>query len=135
MIDAGKGEGLGAAGGRGDHPEVAATPADVGTAPRRPGAFNAVALPGHGTGGLADRLGQRDQVVAARGRRLVFTLVPHELPASRRCEPASMPFAQVIGVWLGVGGEGSDHRSRIGVDVGQRGHGSLGATVAGAAPW
>jgi len=112
-----------------------AAPTHVGATPRRSGALDAVTLPGHGTGGLADRLGQRDQVVGARGRRFVITLVPHELPASRRGEPASVPFAQVIGVWLGVGGEGSDHRSRIGVDVGQRGHGSLGATVAGAAPW
>src|SRR5215510_8240624 len=35
-------------------------------------AFGRLGVAGDGTGGLSDRLGQRDQVVAARWRRLVL---------------------------------------------------------------
>jgi hypothetical protein len=99
---------------------------------------------GHATGrllaprrwpsGLADGLGQRDEVVGGGRWGLELALVPDEIPAAGRGEPAGMTLAQIVGMGFGKGGEGTHHRRGVHIDIGQRGYRSLGATVAGAAP-
>jgi hypothetical protein len=60
-------------------------------------------------GGLADRLGQRDQIVRGRRRWGELTVVANQLPAAGGGEAASVRFAQVVRVRLGEGREGADH--------------------------
>ena len=73
-------------------------------------------------GCLADRVGQREQVVGGRSVLVVRGQSQH-LPAPRRREPLTVHVAQVVGVRLGVGRERTDHRGHVGVDVGEGGRG------------
>ncbi len=101
-------------------------------APRHPYRWLVTTRCGHDR--LAYRLGQRDQIVLAGRRRIKLALGSDKLPAARSSQAPSVPFAQVVGVGLGEGGEGADDRGRVGVDIGQRGDGQLRTTVSRAPP-
>ena len=79
-----------------------------------------------GAGRLPHRLGQGDQVVGARRRRLELALVPDQVPAARGGQAAGVRLAQVVGVRLGERGQGADHGGRVGIDIGQCGDGRFG---------
>src|SRR6266542_2081725 len=85
--------------------------------------------------GLADRLGQRHQIVAAGWRWLEVAVIADQIPASWRGQPPGMLLAQVVGVRLGEGGQRTHDSGRVGIEEGQRRDGRPGAAVAGAAPW
>lgn len=86
-------------------------------------------------GGLADRVGECHQVVAARPGRVEFPVVAHEVPSTGGRQPTRVKLAQIVRMGLGERGERPDDSGGIGVDVGQRRDRGSGATVAGAAPW
>lgn len=54
----------------------------------------------------------------------------HDTPALRGRKAFSMPGAQVVGMRLGVGGQGAQDCDRIGIDVRQRGHRGVRAACA-----
>jgi hypothetical protein len=85
--------------------------------------------------GLADRFGERDEIVGARWRGSELSLVSDHCPAARGGQATSVLLAQVVRVGLGERGQRTDHRGRIGVDIGQRCDGLPGAAIAGATPW
>ena len=58
-----------------------------------------------------DRLGQRNEIIAARQRRPELAVVPHEFPATRGCQADRMVLAQIVGVWLRESGQWPDDRS------------------------
>jgi hypothetical protein len=87
------------------------------------------------TGGFADGLGESDQVVGGGGWGCEVAVVADELPASGGGEAACVRLAQVVGVRLGEGGEGTHYGRGIAVDVGQRGDRLSGTAVPGATPW
>jgi len=111
-----------------------AAPSEVGAAPLRRTVARVLVLTRRRSCGLPDRLGERDEVVAARRRRLKLAFVPDQVPAARRGKSTGVALAQVVRVGFGEGGEGADHRGGVRVDVGQRGYGRLRATVAGTTP-
>ncbi len=78
---------------------------------------------GRHAGRLADRVGQRLEVVAGRQQRLGVRGEPQDLPAAGGGEPAAVLLAEVVAVRLGVRRQRAEDRRRVGVDVGQRGHG------------
>jgi hypothetical protein len=129
-LGSGRGPGLhwpaGPSARRGEDAEM--TPAPDLTAVRR--SFVARS----GAGRLAHGVGERLQVVAARGRRGVVTLVPDQLPALGRGEPHRVHLAEIIGVRLRRDRKWTDDRRGIGVDVREGGHRRLRTAVPGAAP-
>ena len=72
------------------------------------------------TGGLAHGVGQGLEVVAAGPQRIRVGLQPDDLPATRDGHPLAVDLAEVVAVGLGVGGQGTQDRGRIRVDVRQR---------------
>lgn len=79
-------------------------------------------------GRLAHGVGERLQVVTtgAGGSRGVGE--PDDLPAARRGEALGVLGAQVVAVGFGVGGERTEDRGRVGVDVRQRRDGGTAAS-------
>jgi hypothetical protein len=120
---------VGASAGGWDHPEVPAAAhmvAEVTTRivpvrrwPRR----------------LTDRLGERDQVIGGGRRGFELSVMTDQVPAARRRQASCVLLAQVVRVGLSERGQRTDHRRRIGVDIGQRRDGLPGAAIAGASPW
>ena len=97
--------------------------------PRRPvAALRAARL---GTGGLADRIGERLEVVGVRDRRRELADVAQDLPAARDGQPHRVLLAQVVGVRLGVAGQRADDRGQVGIGVGQGRDGGPGARRSG----
>jgi len=88
-----------------------------------------------GAGGLADGVGQGDQVVGRGGWGREVAVVADQVPASGGGEAAGVWFAEVVGVGFGERREGADDGGRVVVDVGQSGDGLSGTAVPGAAPW
>ena len=88
-----------------------------------------------GSSRLAHSIGEGDQVIRGGRGRCEIAVVPHELPASRGGEAASVRLAQVVGVRLRERREGSDDGRGVAVDVGQSGNRLSGTAVPGAAPW
>ena len=82
---------------------------------------------GAGPGGLADRVGERLEVVAVRTERVGVGASRSDLPAARGGQPLRVGHAQVVAVRLGVGRERAEDRRRVGVDVGERGDGRAAA--------
>jgi hypothetical protein len=113
---------------RRDHPQVTAATLLVRM-------VAGVLLVRRGSGGLTDRLGERDQIVVGRRRGTVFAFVPDQVPAPRRGQAPGVRFAQVIGVWLGECRERTDNCGRFGINVRQRRNGLSGASVARASTW
>src|SRR5262252_1909346 len=60
---------------------------------------------GDRAGRLAYRLGQRHEVVNAVRRRVELAVVPDEIPAPGRGQPAGVRLTQVVRVGLGERGE------------------------------
>jgi hypothetical protein len=89
----------------------------------------------NGTGGLAYRFRERDQVVRTRRRGLELPLVPNHLPTAWRGQVAGVRLAQVVRVRFGESRERTYHGRRLVIDIGQRGDGLSGAAVTGATPW
>src|SRR4051812_6161742 len=81
-------------GARRDHPQMPA-PTD------RVGLVVVIVPLGDGTGGFADRLGERDEIVVGRWGRTELAVVPHQVPATRSGQAPGMRLAEVVGVWLG----------------------------------
>ena len=69
---------------------------------------------------LADRVGQRFQVVGHRGLVRLADREPYHLPAERSRHPVRVPGAQVIAVRLDEGRQRSEDGRRVAVDVGKR---------------
>ena len=91
---------------------------------------------GRGPSGLADRVGECLEVVAAGLHRAGVDVEPDDLPAAGGGEPTGVLLAQVVGVRLGIRRERPDDGGRVGVDVGERRH--RGAAAGGpraAAQW
>jgi hypothetical protein len=57
---------------------------------------------------------------------------PHNLPAERRGQPFGVQCAQIVAVWLDVGGQRPEHRGRVAVHVRECADGRLLAGGAGA---
>ena len=74
-------------------------------------------------GRLADRVGQRLEVVAGGQQRPRVRGEPQDLPAAGGGEPAAVLLAEVVAVRLGVRRQRAEHRRRVGVHIGERGHG------------
>ena len=91
--------------------------------------------PRGGSRRLADRLGQRDQIVNAVRGRVKLTVVPDQIPASGRGQAACVLLAKIIGVRLGEGGERSDDGGRFRIHIRQRRDRQSGAAVARTTPW
>ena len=70
--------------------------------------------------GLADRVGQRLEVVGTRGRCLRLTLDEDDSPAARHGEPVGMSGTQVVRVRLGIRRQGSENGGGLRVCVRQR---------------
>src|SRR6478736_1047799 len=109
------------------HPQVAASP-DLDGALRVGGAGGGR---GAGLAGLTHRVGEGEQVVRRRARVDELPGQTHDLPAPRRGQPLGVLGAQVVGVWLGVGGQRTQDRGLVGIDVGQGRDGSPGTGGAG----
>jgi hypothetical protein len=77
--------------------------------------------------GLADRVGQGLEVVGVRLQRVGVGRQPYDLPAARRRQPFAVRLAEVVAVRFGIHRERTQHCGRLGVDVGERGHGCLAA--------
>jgi hypothetical protein len=75
---------------------------------------------GGGARGLPHRLGERYQIVLRGRRRLELPVVAHQIPAAWGGQTPGVLLAQVVRMRLGERGERSDHRGRLGIDVGQR---------------
>src|SRR5918996_1649848 len=75
---------------------------------------------GLGAGGLAHRVGEREQVVTARPDARRIRSEPDDLPAPWRHESLGMLRTQVVAVWFGVGGQWPEDRGRVCVHVGER---------------
>lgn len=88
-----------------------------------------------GAGGLADGVGQGDQVVGRGGWGCEVAVMADQVPASGGGEAAGVWFAEVVGVWFGERREGAHDGRRIVVNVGQSGDRLSGTAVPGAAPW
>ncbi len=71
-------------------------------------------------GGLADRVGQREQVVVGRPLGLRVGRQPEHLPAAGGGESLGVGLAQVVGVRLGVRRERAQDGRLVGVHVRQR---------------
>src|SRR5918996_1449529 len=71
-------------------------------------------------GGLAYRVGEREQVVTARPDARRIRSEPDDLPAPWRHESLGVLRAQVVTVRFGVGGQRPEDRRRVGVHVGER---------------
>jgi hypothetical protein len=86
--------------------------------------------------GLADRLGESLEVVAAAAPRGVggVRLVADHLPAPGSRQPRGVLVAQVVAVRLGVDGQRSDDGGAVRVDVGERRDSRVGARGARTAP-
>jgi len=91
--------------------------------------------PRSGSRRLADRLGQRDQVVNAVRGRVELTVVPDQIPAPRGGQAARVLLAEVIRVRLGEGGQGPDDGGRFRIHIRQRRDRQSGAAVARTTPW
>ncbi len=78
-------------------------------------------------GRLTDGVGQREQVIRARLRRLRGHRQAQDFPAPRHSQGAGMLFAEVIAMRLGVSGQWPEDRSGISVDVRQSCHRGLAA--------
>src|SRR3954453_21006395 len=88
---------------------------------------------GLGAGRLADRVGQRQQVVTGRAGVVEVDLVPHDLPAAGDGQPLGVELAQVVTVRLREGRQRADDGRGLGVHVGQGRRCRLRAAAAGAA--
>jgi hypothetical protein len=86
-------------------------------------------------GRLADRLGERHEIVGGRWGWLELAVMPDQVPAARRGQAARVLLAQVVGVRFGEGSERTDDGGRVRIDIGQRGNGRPWAAVAGTTPW
>src|SRR6478735_3459010 len=75
---------------------------------------------GHRAGGLADRVGQSQQIIGRGAPVHRVASEPEDLPAARRREAFAVRLAQVVGVRLGIGGQRAEDRRLVRVDVGQR---------------
>lgn len=78
------------------------------------------------TGRLAHGVRQSFKIIGRRPRGF-GDLQPHDVPAKRGGEASGVPGAQVVAMRLGVGGQRAEHGSRLGVDIGEGGHGGLAA--------
>ena len=74
-----------------------------------------------GAPGFSDRLGEGSEVVVIRLGGSESTHVSDDLPVPGHGQAHSVALAQVVGVRFVIGGQGTDDRSRVGVDVGQGG--------------
>lgn len=76
-----------------------------------------------GPGRLANGVGEGLEVVGRGTQRLRVRGEPDDLPAAWHRQALGVLGAQVVTVRLGVGSQWSEHRGRLGVDVGEGGHG------------
>ncbi len=81
----------------------------------------------HWPASFTDSICQRLKVIGRGSRRILVDVQPDNLPAKRRGQPSRVAHAEVVAVRLGVGSQWSEHRSRLGVDVGEGGNGGLAA--------
>jgi hypothetical protein len=86
-------------------------------------------------GRLADRLGERHEIIDGARRRVELPVVPDDFPAPRRRQTAGMLLTQVVGMWFGGRGERPDDGGRIRIHVRQRRDCQTWAAVARATPW
>src|SRR4051812_6154787 len=88
---------------------------------------------GLGTGRLADRVGEREQVVAGRAGVVEVDLVTDDLPAAGHGQPLRVELAQVVAVRLREGRQRADNGRGLRVHVGQSRRCRLRAATARAA--
>jgi hypothetical protein len=88
----------------------------------------------HRPGGLPHRLGEGHEVVGGRRWRFEVPLVPNHLPPAGSGQGTGVMLAQVVRVGFGECRKRTNHGGRLGIDIGQRGDGLLGAAIAGATP-
>lgn len=86
------------------------------------------------TCGLADRVGECEQVVLAGLRVDGLGRQPQHLPAPRGREAFAVEVTEVVGVRLGVRRQRPEHRGLVGVHIGQRRHRGTVACGAGTTP-
>jgi len=70
--------------------------------------------------GLADGISERGEIVEARHGGVGLDIEADDLPAERGGEPVRMSVTEVVGVRLGVGGEGPDNSGGVRIDVRER---------------
>ena len=70
--------------------------------------------------GFTHSVGESLEIVAAGQHRVGIAVEADDLPAAWRGEPPCVLLAEVVGVWLGVGGQRAHDRRRVGVDVSER---------------
>ena len=79
-------------------------------------------LRGRPGGGLADGIGEGQEVIRARTGRRGRHRQPHDFPAAGDGERVGVLFAQVVAVRFGVSSEGSEDSGGVRVYVRQSGH-------------
>ena len=89
----------------------------------------------HRPGCLTDRVGEGFEIIAGTHQDLRRVgVMTDDFPASRSGEPGAVRLAEVIRVRLSVRRQRADHGGRVGVDVGERGHGGQRTRGARTAP-
>lgn len=79
------------------------------------------------------RVGEGLQVVTSRATTRRLDRKSNDLPTARRGQSVRVRGAQVVAVWLHVGGEWAEDGCRVGVDVRERENGGLPASGTGTA--
>lgn len=74
-----------------------------------------------GPGGFAHGVGKREQIILG-GSTVDAQGEPDDLPPAWCRQPLGMLVTEVVGVRFGIGGQRTEHRRLIGVDIGERGH-------------
>lgn len=119
--------------GIGQHSQMAAAPGSHGRcrAPILHRSSTAIALatggravtPSISTAGLADRLGQRSEIVLVGRRRGESAFVPNEFPAFRGGGGRRVDLAQIPGMWFVDRRERPDDSGGVGIDIRERRNG------------